>query len=668
MALTVSALESLFQDEQFVALRQELPRAIEADPQNPDLRALVARLELYQRGEARALELLLSLDPTPISIGVAQRLANHLHCIDDREALAQLAARFGVSPEPGVGTSISACLIVKNESDHLDRCLSSLKGLVDEIVVVDTGSTDDTVEIARRHGAKLGEFKWRDDFSAARNASLELATGSWILWIDADEELTGDCERLFREAVIRPQFGGFNIQIVNFTADGDDSIQYVHSPIRLFRNHPQVRFEGRIHEQICNSLRALGLPGATLEGAKILHHGYRPSEMAAKGKVDRTVRLLEREVLEHPEDAFHWFNLCNAHFVAGRWQDAEHAGRQCASHLRENDPYGALNYQLLAGALSAQGKLERGLEACDEADATGYGGLLIDFERANILLKRGDPESALAAIDRCMDAVWPEEMAGDRTIFTCKRYVVRGQALACLDRFAEALKMFDVALKASPNYSIAIYSKAATLEKKCQTFEAYELFLQARSDESIAQICTKGAARCALRLGIAQAATKLFREAWEAQPDDYECWVGWTEAATAWGDPEAVLNAYESFVQRHEPSNEILINWGRALIAAGQHERALTCFTEAIKREPNHANAYFNCGDLLYQLGHYHDAAHLYETGLRLSPEHASGWFVLGNALAQLNLPDGARLAYHQALNLDPNLTAAQHNLDAIAA
>jgi glycosyltransferase involved in cell wall biosynthesis len=85
---------------------------------------------------------------------------------------------------------ISACLIVKDEERHLDRCLSSLQGIVDEIVVVDTGSTDGTLEIAQSHGAVIGSFDWCDDFSAARNASLDLATGDWVLWIDADEALT----------------------------------------------------------------------------------------------------------------------------------------------------------------------------------------------------------------------------------------------------------------------------------------------------------------------------------------------------------------------------------------------------------------------------------------------------------------------------------------------
>src|SRR4029077_18021100 len=90
---------------------------------------------------------------------------------------------------------LSAAIIVKDEADHLDACLSSLHGLVDEIVVVDTGSTDGSVAVAERHGAVVAHEPWRGDFSAPRNRSLDLATGDWILYIDADERVRGDVAR-----------------------------------------------------------------------------------------------------------------------------------------------------------------------------------------------------------------------------------------------------------------------------------------------------------------------------------------------------------------------------------------------------------------------------------------------------------------------------------------
>ena len=94
-------------------------------------------------------------------------------------------------------------MIVKNEERFLRNCLESAKGVVDEIVIVDTGSTDGTLAIAREYGAKIIEHAWNDDFSEARNVSLQHATGTWALWLDADEEIAPDSGAHFREAIAR---------------------------------------------------------------------------------------------------------------------------------------------------------------------------------------------------------------------------------------------------------------------------------------------------------------------------------------------------------------------------------------------------------------------------------------------------------------------------------
>ena len=97
----------------------------------------------------------------------------------------QKGARSGVARRQ----TLSLCMIVKNEEANLGLCLESVKGVADEIIIVDTGSTDRTVEIARRYGAKISSYKWDDDFAAARNVSLQSATSNWIMVLDADEAL-----------------------------------------------------------------------------------------------------------------------------------------------------------------------------------------------------------------------------------------------------------------------------------------------------------------------------------------------------------------------------------------------------------------------------------------------------------------------------------------------
>ncbi|HWD18472.1 MAG TPA: glycosyltransferase, partial [Verrucomicrobiae bacterium] len=152
-----------------------------------------------------------------------------------------------VSPAP----RLSVCLIVKNEEAFLDACLASVRGLADQIVVVDTGSTDRTIEIARAHGAEVHAFAWCDDFSAARNAALERATGDWILSLDADEELLPAHRETLRREMANPDALAYRLPIINQGRE-DEGCSYVP---RLFRNAPGLFFLGRVHEQAFSSIQ-----------------------------------------------------------------------------------------------------------------------------------------------------------------------------------------------------------------------------------------------------------------------------------------------------------------------------------------------------------------------------------------------------------------------------
>lgn len=658
MAATLAQVRKLSAAMRHREAEQLLIPLLKFDPNNPALLNELAEVYCYT---GREVEAVWTLDRVPGATHLRELLANHFAArvaLDPNDVEAQSCLKHaGAKAKPGV--KITACLIVKNEEANLDRCLRSLKGAVHEIVVVDTGSTDATVEIAQRYGAKIGHFDWIDDFAAARNHSLTLATGHWVLWIDADEELAPEARPFLKEAIIRPHFGGFNAEIVNFTAETSDDSKYIHQAVRLFQNRKDIQFSGRIHEQITPALESIGLPWANLPGFRILHHGYRPSAMASKDKVNRTITALEKEVRESPQDPFHWFNLANAYVVGERWPEAEHAAKMCARYAPDGYEYGTLNYQFLSTALANQAKFVEALRACDEADSRGYRGLFTEFERANVLFKVGNLPKALQAANRCCEANWPANSIGDRSIFDHKRWIVRGQILALMGQFDEALADFE----RCQEHPMSLYSKAATLERAGQPAEALEAFLQGRDIPEISQICLKSAGRCCMTLGLPKQSASFYEQAWKANPADYESWAGWAQACDTWGDLPSIVAAYESYATTCEATPEIFINWGRALELSGQMEGALSCYTEAIKRDDTNANAYFNAGDLLYKLGQFQDAAHFYQTGLRLNPDHAQGWFVLGNSLYQMGVGEGAMIGYERALVLDPNFEAARANL-----
>ncbi len=169
-----------------------------------------------------------------------------------------------------VGMRVSACLIVRNESAHLGACLTSIQSVVDEIIVVDTGSTDDTVAIAQSYGAQVHHFPWCDDFAAARNHSLQFATGDWLLIIDADEYLTLESQSRF-PAFLKAIAQETRQVVFNFRvlASGEQPIL----TRAFFRNHQGAQFVGRVHEwPAINGKRLPGIacPGLALEHAPIL--------------------------------------------------------------------------------------------------------------------------------------------------------------------------------------------------------------------------------------------------------------------------------------------------------------------------------------------------------------------------------------------------------------
>jgi len=183
-------------------------------------------------------------------------------------------------------------MIVKDEEEFLPRCLSSAKEAVDEIIVVDTGSTDRTMEIARDFGARVIEAAWVDDFSAVRNIGLEPAGGDWILYLDADEELEPDAVPLIREAVENSEFEGYMLNIVNLQGEDPETATETTSPSpRLFRNKPRHRFRGIIHEQVTFDESKSGSIG--MLAARVRHYGYLEPVKTERQKSERNQELLK---------------------------------------------------------------------------------------------------------------------------------------------------------------------------------------------------------------------------------------------------------------------------------------------------------------------------------------------------------------------------------------
>lgn len=225
----------------------------------------------------------------------AETAVKHLSPLVER---AQLAG----DPIPG----ISLCMIVKNEANNLTRCLESVKKAVAEIIVVDTGSEDRTVELALSHGAEVFHFPWCGDFALARNFSLGMARRQWILVMDADETLRPEEHHLLQETVKNSNLQGYFLKIVNYFGYGDPDDYAADAVCRLFRNRPEYKFTGPLHEEIAQSIiNHAGPDSIAPVEIHIDHRGYLQRPEITKKSV-RNTTILRSNLEQRPSD---WYSL-----------------------------------------------------------------------------------------------------------------------------------------------------------------------------------------------------------------------------------------------------------------------------------------------------------------------------------------------------------------------
>lgn len=201
--------------------------------------------------------------------------------------------------------TLTVCIVAKNEESNIGAALTSVRSVADEIVLVDTGSTDRTIDIAQAFGAKVVHHPWNDDFSAARNAGLEKATGDWILMLDADETLPERSVRPLLAAIRNPHADAYLHGMVNCNGDARSSPVAI---VRLFRRDPRFRFSGRIHEQISPSILSAGGCVVPLD-MDLEHHGYTSEEDQRKHRRERNRYLLLEELRENPSNPSAWYFL-----------------------------------------------------------------------------------------------------------------------------------------------------------------------------------------------------------------------------------------------------------------------------------------------------------------------------------------------------------------------
>lgn len=343
---------------------------------------------------------------------------------------------------PAVPT-LSVCMITKNEEHNLPRALKSVCGLASEIIVIDTGSTDRTVDVARLFGARIGHTEWTWDFAAARNVSLADATGDWILVLDADEEITPQMrERLpgvladvLDSAVITSLLNMHNGQLTQRM-----------DTVRLFRNFRGIRYRGRIHEQVLPSVADIG-GRAVWRDLPLLHFGYTPEEDERKDRRDRNLRLLEMGHAEEPDEPLYWHYLGGELAARARHEEAK---EWLYRVLRERPDFALAGWSahLLGSLLVRERELEAAWDVANAGLHTHYGHLGCITVMGEVALMEGDFLTA----ERCSLRLGelPESVNGDTGRRDSIVLIFRSGALWEAGQKAEAIDTLRQGLLAYP--------------------------------------------------------------------------------------------------------------------------------------------------------------------------------------------------------------------------
>jgi tetratricopeptide (TPR) repeat protein len=307
-----------------------------------------------------------------------------------------------------LNVKLSLCMIVKDEASMLPEFLERVRGLWDELVVVDTGSKDQTVAILEAEGAKILHHPWQNDFALARNQSLEAARGEWIVFLDPDEYASEQFVAQARALISDPTVGAATVNMQNLREDGHVQEEHI---VRMFRRHRDVRFRHAIHEDLADTLlprlRQSGRVLVHLDGP-IEHHGYERAHAQARGKKQRDTSIINDTLTRNPGDLYLHFKLLEQ---ARFWGDQELAQRAAPEALVawNQTPAGEMGHW--AGELAV---------------------MLVDG------MTTGRPDEALRQLQ-----VFSKKISNSPAI----AYRL-GELFETLDRLDEAREVFEAALKA----------------------------------------------------------------------------------------------------------------------------------------------------------------------------------------------------------------------------
>ncbi|NUO07165.1 MAG: tetratricopeptide repeat protein [Candidatus Brocadia sp.] len=563
--------------------------------------------------------------------------------------------------------TLSACMIVKNEERFLPQCLNSIKDAVDEIIIVDTGSTDKTVEIAQSFGAKVYHHLWNNSFSEARNHSLNYATSDWILQIDADEKLEQADIPLLHKLINTDLYDVVFIAIYSELPGG----QAKHYFQRVFRRG-KAHFEGIVHNQLV-------FEGKTMQSEiKLYHYGYNLSENEMKNKYKRTGDLLRQQLTENPNNIFVMANLIRNYRNEYNFDKVIELGEK-GLHIpiSQTDLVSKNQRQRisidLAHALLNKDQVERAEAVCKESLEENPDSFDLLLVLGEILLKQSAFSDALIYFKKHLILKEKENKTPTFNILSSDFYYYEHSAY---NNIGECYKQLGLINEAEVAYKNAIelnrkeplyYSNLAQLYTSQQRFDEAE-----------------NVANTAVKLGIANHLTYLllgkihfikkkphealdaFKQSVQIDNKDITAHVYLINLLIQINKVKDAEETLKRILSSYPDNLRLKCLMEKIKYRQGNRESVIKFIQNILKSSPSENDVYLDLGDLCIEMEEYTLAIELLERYLKTSPAEAMVITNIATCYARLGKLEAAITGFQAALKLDPACICASQNLVAL--
>jgi GT2 family glycosyltransferase/tetratricopeptide (TPR) repeat protein/2-polyprenyl-3-methyl-5-hydroxy-6-metoxy-1,4-benzoquinol methylase len=494
---------------------------------------------------------------------------------------------------PASRPRLSLCMIVRNNELTIRPCLESIRAWVDEMIVVDTGSTDATPQICEELGAQVFHWAWRDDFSAARNESLKHANGEWLFWMDSDDTISAKCGEQLRALADGPHRSnvfGYVVQVHCPGPDGDPHDVTAVDHVKLIRNRPELRFEHRIHEQILPAIRrAQG--DVEFTDIYVLHSGSDHSAEGRKRKLERDFKLLHLDLAERPDHPFVLFNLGMTYADTKEHLEAVSWLIRCIEVSLPQESHVSKAYALLISSLMQLGDLKHAALACERGRGLFPDDKELTFRHAMVAHELGDLPESVRLYHEVLDVPTTERRFASMDVGLASFKARHNLAIVLEEQglMDQAEVEWRAILIDQPGYAAAQAGLVECLLRRGEIGEAMTWIEGLRGD------------RRTLALGIRLAA----------------------RVAEVRSDISTAIHELELGLQNCGEESGLLRELSRLLHASGNYSAALVKLERLTALSPENSSAWHNHGVVLAQLGRDDEAREAFAQAAALRTERS---------------------------------------------